>query len=258
MTRCSTARDVLLCRDQSHTFRRGGGGAAGSSRQSSDGWRRSRGDDDENEQSEESPTGANGSTSWTSRSGQTRRGGSSSMEQRTKSGEKWTHNDERSGRATGEPHVTRGVFRSGPSNSYESNQQRSSTSGGWRTNSSTSERDLNSRRAPVKRDRTFLAEEPTRHSLSCVGMPEWMDDNNDDDEDNHVGNATFEQDGTFTRSSNARKSDSAEQPKLEAQTSTEESTSQNNAVSGRPVRSRRTVVVRLIAGAHATGGRGQT
>ena len=81
--------------DQSHTFRRGG---VSGSRQSSDDWRRSRGDDDDNEQSEDSPTTANGSTSWTSRSGQARRGGStSSMEQRTKSSEKWSVSDDRPG-----------------------------------------------------------------------------------------------------------------------------------------------------------------
>lgn len=40
----------------------------------------------------------------------------------------------------------------GSSSNYESNQSRS---GGWRTNSSTSERDLNSRRPQTKRDRTI-------------------------------------------------------------------------------------------------------
>jgi len=54
------------------------------------------------------------------------------MEQRTKSNEKWNYNDDRS------------------SNNYESNQQRV---GGWRTNSSISDRDLNSRRPQAKRDR---------------------------------------------------------------------------------------------------------
>ncbi|CAF3691301.1 unnamed protein product [Rotaria sordida] len=155
-------------REQSQTFRRG------TSRQTSDGWRRSRGDDvddNNNQQNEDSSTPINSSTSWTSRGGQTRRGGGS-MEQRTKSNEKWNSNDDRSG----------------PSNNYESR------SGGWRTNSSISDRDLNSRRPQAKRDR----------------MPEWMDDNNDDD-DNHLSNATFEQDGTFTRSSTVRQNNSNEQ-----------------------------------------------
>ena len=40
----------------------------------------------------------------------------------------------------------------GSSSNYESNQSRS---GGWRTNSSTSDRDLNSRRPQNKRDRTI-------------------------------------------------------------------------------------------------------
>jgi hypothetical protein len=120
--------DLILSRDQPQTFRRG------TTRQASEGWRRSRGDDDDNEQGEESPTQVNGSASWTSRGGQTRRGSSNSgsMEQRTKSNEKWNYNDDRS------------------SNNYESNQQRG---GGWRTNSSMSDRDINSRRPQPKRDR---------------------------------------------------------------------------------------------------------
>jgi len=80
-----------LSRDQPQTFRRGG------MRQTSEGWRRSRGDDDDNnEQSEDSSTPVNGSTSWTSRGGSARRGGGS-MEQRTKSNDKWNYNDDRSG-----------------------------------------------------------------------------------------------------------------------------------------------------------------
>jgi hypothetical protein len=87
---------LLLCRDQSQTFRRGGGG---NTRQPSEGWRRSRGDDDDNnEENEDSPTPVNGSASWTSRGGQTRRGGSSgSIEQRTKSNDKWSYSDDRPG-----------------------------------------------------------------------------------------------------------------------------------------------------------------
>lgn len=117
---------LLFVSDQSQTFRRGAG------RQTSDGWRRSRGDDDDNangEQSEDPSTPANGSSSWTSsRNGLARRVNSNgSMDQRTKSNDKWSHNDERSG---------------------------SSGSGGWRTNSSTSDRDFNSRRLPTKRERT--------------------------------------------------------------------------------------------------------
>lgn len=42
-------------------------------------------------------------------------------------------------------------------------------------------------------------------------MPEWMDDNNDDD--NQLNNATFEQDGTFTRSTSIRPSDNEDKQK---------------------------------------------
>lgn len=60
-------------------------------------------------------------------------------------------------------------------------------------------------------------------------MPEWMDDNNDDD---HLGNATFEQDGTFTRSKSVRQSDSNEQQqKTEHQSASDEIVSQSNTVS---------------------------
>jgi len=45
------------------------------------------------------------------------------------------------------------IFLQGSSNNYESNQPRSS---GWRTNSSISDRDLNSRRPQAKRDRKIL------------------------------------------------------------------------------------------------------
>ncbi len=45
------------------------------------------------------------------------------------------------------------VFLQGSSNNYESNQQRGGGGGGWRTNSSISDRDLNSRRPQAKRDR---------------------------------------------------------------------------------------------------------
>lgn len=91
--------------EQSQTFRRGTG------RQTSDGWRRSRGDDDEHPNGESARrVNSNGS-----------------MDQRTKSSDKWSHNDERLS---------------------------SSSSGGWRTNSSTSDRDFNSRRLPItKRER---------------------------------------------------------------------------------------------------------
>ncbi|CAF3653802.1 unnamed protein product [Adineta steineri] len=193
-------------RDQSQTFRRGGGGGGGgpgsSTRQTADGWRRSRGDDDDsNEQNEDSPTTANGSTSWASRGGSSKRGSSSSMDLRTKSNEKWNSNDDRPG----------------PSNSYESNQQRGGGGSGWRTNASTSDRDFNSRRPPVKRDR----------------MPEWMDDDINDDEDNHLNNATFEQDGTFTRSSAVRQSNNNTNNELErtqSQSGSDETLPQNNAI----------------------------
>jgi hypothetical protein len=82
-----------LSRDQAQPYRRG------TTRQTSDGWRRSRGDDDDNnDQGDDSSTPVNGSSSWTSRSGPARRGGSNgSMEQRTKSNDKWSYNDDRSG-----------------------------------------------------------------------------------------------------------------------------------------------------------------
>jgi len=56
-------------------------------------------------------------------------------------------------------------------------------------------------------------------------MPEWMDDNNEDE-----SNATFEQDGTFTGSSSLRQN-SNEQPKLQSQSSTDETSSRGNVVS---------------------------
>jgi hypothetical protein len=60
-------------------------------------------------------------------------------------------------------------------------------------------------------------------------MPEWMDDNNDSD--NQLSNATFEQDGTFTGSSSIRqKTNSNEQQKLQSQSSTDETSSRGNAV----------------------------
>lgn len=62
-------------------------------------------------------------------------------------------------------------------------------------------------------------------------MPEWMDDNNDGD--NQLGNATFEQDGTFTGSSSTslRQNSNNEQQKLQTQTSVDELTStRGNAV----------------------------
>lgn len=78
--------------EQSQPFRRGGG-----PRQTSEGWRRSQGNDDENnEQNEDSSTQPNGSSSWTSRGGQARRGGGT-IENRTKSNDKWSHNDDRPG-----------------------------------------------------------------------------------------------------------------------------------------------------------------
>ena len=82
-----------MFRDQSQTFRRG------NTRQTSEGWRRSRGDYDDNHlQNEDSSTSVNSSASWTFRGELTRRGGNSgSMEQRTKSNDKWNHYDDRSG-----------------------------------------------------------------------------------------------------------------------------------------------------------------
>lgn len=88
--------DEFIFREPSQPFRRGGGGA----RQPLEGWRRSRGDDEENnDQNEDSSTPPSTSHSWTSRGGINRRGaGAGSLEQRTKSNEKWTYNDDRSGR----------------------------------------------------------------------------------------------------------------------------------------------------------------
>ena len=59
-------------------------------------------------------------------------------------------------------------------------------------------------------------------------MPEWMDDNND--EDQQLSSATFEQDGTFTGLSSLRQN-SNEQQKLQSQTSTDESSLRGNSVS---------------------------
>jgi hypothetical protein len=56
-------------------------------------------------------------------------------------------------------------------------------------------------------------------------MPEWMDDNNDDD--NQLNNATFEQDGTFTRLTSVRQDSINESQKTQ---SSEESLSQSNTV----------------------------
>lgn len=58
-------------------------------------------------------------------------------------------------------------------------------------------------------------------------MPEWMDDGNDD---NQLSNATFEQDGTFTRSSSIQPNNSNEQLQTQSQPSSEESLSQTNTV----------------------------
>ncbi len=61
-------------------------------------------------------------------------------------------------------------------------------------------------------------------------MPEWMDDNNDDD--SHLSNATFEQDGTFTRSSSVKQNnnDEQQQQKTQSQSTSDESLSQSNTV----------------------------
>mgnify|MGYP007031379436 CR=1 FL=1 len=83
------------------SFRRGSGTRQTS--ETSETWRRSRGEDDENtEQNDEPTTPSNGSASWTSRGGQTRRGGGSSLEQRTKSSDKWNTNEDRPGKNSAE------------------------------------------------------------------------------------------------------------------------------------------------------------
>jgi hypothetical protein len=142
--------------EQSQSFRRGGG-----TRQTADGWRRSRGDDEENnDQNEDTATPANGSASWTSRGGPARRGGggggggNGSLEYRTKSNDKWNYNDDRPGTEKKIRILFKYFFlflEKGPSNSYESNQPR-----GWRSNATISDRDLNSRRPPGKRDRKII------------------------------------------------------------------------------------------------------
>jgi hypothetical protein len=115
----------------------------------------------------------------------------------------------------------------GPSNSYESNQPR-----GWRSNTTMSDRDLNLRRPQAKRDRKiqvlFFQNNSGNNIFFDVGMPEWMDDNNDGD--NQLSSATFEQDGTFTKSASLRQN-SNEQQKYQTQSSTEETSSRGNVVS---------------------------
>lgn len=98
-----------------------------------------------------------------------------------------------------------------------------------------SDRDLNSRRPPVRRDRTIDIDIYLQFNSNTLfvslhlGMPEWMDDNNDDD--THLNNATFEQDGTFTRSSTVRQNNDSEPPKSQSQSTSDESLSQSNTVS---------------------------
>ncbi|CAF1014462.1 unnamed protein product [Rotaria sp. Silwood1] len=175
-------------REQPPSFRRGGG-----TRQTSEAWRRSRGDEDENhDQSEDLSPSTNASTSWASRGGQTRRGGGGgggSMEHRTKSNDKWSHTDDRPG----------------PSNSYESNQTR-----GWRSNTAMSDRDLNSRRPQTKRER----------------MPEWMNDNNDND--NQLNSAPFESDEPFTSTSSKRQTNDDNNEQQQKPQSTTNDTSSSN------------------------------
>jgi hypothetical protein len=57
-------------------------------------------------------------------------------------------------------------------------------------------------------------------------MPEWMDDNNDDD--NQLSNATFEK-GTFTGSSSNRQNNNSNE-KFQSQTSVDEQSSRGNVV----------------------------
>jgi hypothetical protein len=76
----------------------------------------------------------------------------------------------------------------------------------------------------------FIKINSKKNIIFDLGMPEWMDDNNDDE--NQLSNATFEQDGTFTGSSSLRQN-SNEQPKLQSQSSTDETSSRGNVVSDR-------------------------
>ena len=91
-----------------------------------------------------------------------------------------------------------------------------------------SDRDLNLRRPQAKRDRKCASLVERSRSFYRLGMPEWMDDNNDDDK--QLSSATFEQDGTFTGSSVLRQN-SNEPPKLQSQTSTDETASRGSVVS---------------------------
>jgi hypothetical protein len=89
-----------------------------------------------------------------------------------------------------------------------------------------SDRDLNSRRPQGKRDRTISIFYFSNKKNIYIGMPEWMDDNNDDD--NQLSNATFEK-GTFTDLSSNRQNNSSNE-KLQSQVSTEELPPRGNIV----------------------------
>ncbi|CAF4970002.1 unnamed protein product, partial [Rotaria magnacalcarata] len=116
-------------------------------------------------------------------------GGGASMENRTKSNDKWSHTDDRSG----------------SSNSYESNQSR-----GWRSNAAMSDRDLNSRRPQPKRER----------------IPEWMNDN---DNDNQLNSSPFEQDAPFPTASSKRQSnENNEQSKSQTHSSIDDTSTNAN------------------------------
>jgi hypothetical protein len=69
-----------------------------------------------------------------------------------------------------------------------------------------------------------------KKKFSFLGMPEWMDDNNDGD--NQLSSATFEQDGTFTGSSSLRQNNNSnEQQKFQSQSSIDETSTRGNLVS---------------------------
>ena len=77
---------------------------------------------------------------------------------------------------------------------------------------------------------SFIRIHRTSKNTFHLGVPEWMDDNNDDE--NQLSHATFEHDGTFMGSSVLRQN-SNEQPKFQSQSSTDETVSRGNIVSDR-------------------------
>jgi hypothetical protein len=67
----------------------------------------------------------------------------------------------------------------------------------------------------------------------CLEMPEWMDDSMDGD--NHLDMATFDQDGTFTRSSSNQQSQSEKQTAAPSKSNSNESLTQPIVVSNESI-----------------------